>query len=104
MTDRFYFDTLIWLDIYEKRGKNGELALKLVTKIIEENLIVFYSNLNVRELKNLRYSKNEINEIFSIIKLNIKRIHVTKKQFKEGMSVAKQRDVPLGDADSCYLS
>ena len=32
----YYLDTSIWLDFFEKRGKNGEAAFKLIRKIIKE--------------------------------------------------------------------
>lgn len=47
MADAFYFDTSIWLDFYEKRGKNGEAAIKLINKIIKEKDIILYSQLIV---------------------------------------------------------
>ena len=53
MTKKFYFDTSIWLDYYEKRGKNGEVALKLIEKIIKENHTILCSHIVIKELKNL---------------------------------------------------
>ena len=42
MQEDFYIDTSIWVDFYEKRGENGESALKLILKIIEEDLKINY--------------------------------------------------------------
>jgi len=105
MTSEFYFDTSIWLDFYEKRGKNGENALQLIMKIIKKDLITAYSDLTIKELKHLNYSQNQINEIFSIVKLeNIKRIHIYKEQREEASKLAKIRNVPKRDALHAILS
>ena len=94
----FYFDTSIWLDFHEKRGENGELALKLILKIINQNLKVAYSDLHIKEFKNLGYSQNEINSILSIIKPNnIEHVHIYREQKEEAKKTAKHRNVPEGD-------
>jgi predicted nucleic acid-binding protein len=99
MPDEFYFDTSIWVDFHEKREKNGELAFKLLTKIIEEDLIIAYSDLNIQEFKNLGYSKDEINAILSIAKPdNIKHVHIYREQIEEARKLAQQRDIPKKDA------
>lgn len=61
MIEEFYFDTSIWIDFYEKRGKNGEHALQLIMKIINRNWRLAYSDLNIKELKHLTYGNDEIN-------------------------------------------
>ena len=105
MTEEFYFDTSIWLDFHEKRGRNGELALKLLTKIIEDDLKIAYSDLNVKEFKNLGYTKDEINSILSIAKPNnIKHIHIYREQIEEAKKLAKQRDVPKKDVLHAILA
>ena len=99
MQEEFYLDTSIWLDFYEKRGKNGELALKLILKIINQNLKVAYSDLHIKEFKNLGYSQNEINSILSIVKPNnIKHVHIYREQKEEAKKTARHRNVPEGDA------
>ena len=105
MIEDFYFDTSIWLDFYEKRGKNGELAFKLIIKIINEYLKIAYSDLNIKEFKNFGYSQNEIYSILSIAKpSNIKRIHIYREQKEEAKRIAKQRNVPAGDALHAILA
>jgi predicted nucleic acid-binding protein len=95
----YYFDTSIWIDIYDKRGYNGEMALKLMYKIINDDDFVLYSDVLIYELKKLGFSAYELNLITKIAKPNhIKRIHSTKKQVKEAVKLAKQRKVPLRDA------
>lgn len=98
MEENFYFDTSIWIDIYEKRGENGELALKLILKIINEDIKIAYSDLHIRELKKLGYGRDEINSIFRIIKpTNIKHVHIYREQKEEAKRISKQRNIPEGD-------
>mgnify|MGYP001565261418 FL=1 len=105
MEERFYFDTSIWLDFLEKRGKHGEIILRLINKIIEENDIIIYSNLIIKELRNLGYFDNEINDIFSIAKQNnLKLVHVNKKQLEEMRAVALQRGLPKKDVLHAILA
>lgn len=105
MAEKFYFDTSIWLDYYEKRGKNGEIALKLINKIIEENHVILYSTSIIKELKALGYFLNEINEILSIAKpKNIRLVHVSKVQIEEAEKFASQRNIPRRDAFHAVLA
>ena len=105
MTEDFYFDTSIWIDIYDKRGYNGEVAYKLMEKIIIDDHIVIYSDTTVVEFKKLGFSENEINAILSIAKPDhIRRVHPTKIQVEEAKQLAKQRDVPLRDALHAILA
>lgn len=96
--EKFYLDTSIWLDFYEKRGKNGEKALKLIEKLVKENKIILYSNLIIKELKNLGYFDSEINDIFKLVKSSkLKMIHVDIEQIKEMRKILLQRDIPKKD-------
>lgn len=105
MAENYYLDTQTWLDFAEKRGYNGEIVKRLLQKIIKENKIILYSDFTIRELKKLGYLENEINKILSAAKPNnLKRIHKTKEQFLEGKKLAKQRNIPLGDAIHAILA
>ena len=70
MKQRFYLDTSIWRDYYENRSDSskqlGRLALQLLLKIIKQDGQIFYSDFVVQELM-IKYSKEEISTIFSII-------------------------------------
>lgn len=99
MQEDFYLDTSIWLDFHEKREINGELALKLILKMINEDLKIAYSDLHIKEFKNLGYTQNEINSILSIVKPNnIKHVHIYREQKEEAKKIARKRNVPEGDA------
>lgn len=99
MAGRYYFDTSIWLDHYLKRGRHGEVALKLILKIIAEDFVIVFSNFVEKELKDVGLSQPEINTLLSMVKpSHIKRTEVTKIQLEEAYRLAKQRSVPFGDA------
>lgn len=99
MMNIFYFDTSIWLDFYEKRGKNGEAALRLIVKIIKEGGIILYSDVIIKELEKLGYLSNEVIEIFSIAKPeHIKMVQVHKRQIEEAERLALLRDIPKRDS------
>lgn len=44
MKQKYYFDTSIWIDLYLERGENGNVAKKLVRKIILEEEVIAYSD------------------------------------------------------------
>ena len=105
MAENFYFDTSIWIDFYEKRGENGELAWKLILKIIEEDLKIAYSDLNIKEFKNLGYTKSEIDAILRVAKPNnIIHIHIYPENLEEARKLARRRNVPNKDALHAILA
>lgn len=102
---KYYFDTSIWIDIYDQRGYNGEVAKQLMEKIILDDGVVLYSDIVVAELKKLGYSDYEINAILSVAKPDhLLPIHSTKNQFEEGKRVVSQRDVPFRDVLHALLA
>ncbi len=102
---KHYFDTSIWLDYYEKRGKNGEVALDLILKIIDKDSIILYSDLVIREFKSLGYGIEQINNIFRIAKPdNLMRIHINREQEKEATKIASQKNIPRGDVLHALLA
>ena len=54
----YNLDTSILLDAYEKR-KEG-ITSRFILKIIEENIGIIFSDLHIKELKDLGYNKEEI--------------------------------------------
>lgn len=98
MVEEFYFDTSIWIDFYEKRGRNGEHALQLIIKIINRNWRLAYSDLHIKEFKHLDYSNGGINDILNIIKPNsIKHVHIYREQIEEARNITRQRKLPHND-------
>ncbi|MBR9699726.1 PIN domain-containing protein [Candidatus Woesearchaeota archaeon] len=105
MAEIYYFDTSIWIDIYDKRGYHGEVAKKLMEKIIMDDSTIIYSDTIVVEFKKLAFSENEIPAILSIARPgHIKRVHPTRNQIREAKKSARQRNVPLRDALHAVLA
>lgn len=103
MADRlFLLDTQIWMDHYLRRGLEGTYgtsALQLILTIIADGSTIIISNFQEKELKAVGLAPTEIISLFSMLKPDhITRVSVTKTQFAEAHRVAKQREVPLGDA------
>ncbi|MBI4146671.1 type II toxin-antitoxin system VapC family toxin [Candidatus Woesearchaeota archaeon] len=101
----YYLDTSIWLDFHEKRGQNGECARKLILTIIEQGTIILYSDLHVRELKQLGYSSDEIALLFKIVRPNgLRHVHLYRTQNEEARALSSKRKIPLGDAIHAVLA
>ncbi len=101
----YNLDTSIWLDYYEKRGNNGVNALKLILKIIKDKSMVIYSDLHIKELKDLGYNLGEINILLRIVKPdNLRRVHISREQKEEATLLAYNRDIPRGDALHAILA
>lgn len=105
MNRAYYFDTNIWLDHGEKRGQHGKGALQLILRIIKENAVILYSDMLLRELRQLGYAPEEIATFFKIVKQNnLRHVHITREQKAEAMRIAFQRNIPKGDALHAILA
>jgi len=105
IAEEFYLDTSIWLDFYEKRGENGESALKLIEWVVRENKVILYSDIVIKELKKLGYSQEEIYEIFTIAKPdNIRKVHVYKEYIREADKISSEKNIPLADTLHAILT
>jgi predicted nucleic acid-binding protein len=102
--ERYYPDTSIWIDLFENRGFNGEIARKFFKKIVEEDSLVLISNLHIKEFKNFGYTYNEIVELFSFIKNNAKKIHIYREEKEQAKKLAYQFSIPHGDALHALLA
>ncbi|PIN81980.1 hypothetical protein COV11_00255 [Candidatus Woesearchaeota archaeon CG10_big_fil_rev_8_21_14_0_10_30_7] len=104
MLEDYYFDTSIWLDLFEKRGENGVYAYRLLVKIIGEDSVVYYSNMVMKELKYLGYSYKEIHLAFNLIPpCKLGKIHIFLDEKEEANKIAKSRKIPFGDAIHAIL-
>ncbi len=102
MREEYIIDTSIWVDIYEDRkGYNneplGDYAFKLLVKIKAKEMAIVLTDFLIKELETL-YSVAEINGMFKPFENIIKKIIATEKQREEAKKIAKERDVPAGDA------
>ncbi len=99
---RYYFDTSIWLDLFEDRNEpnlpKGKLVEDLINTIVKNNDIIVYSDLIIDELSSLGYSTYEIEELFKpFLRFLIFTEH-TEKHLGKGKDLAAKRKVPLFDA------
>ena len=102
MGEEYIIDTSIWVDLYDDRkGYNneplGDYALKLIVKIKAKENVIVLTDFLVKELETL-YSIAEINGMFMLFEKIIKKIKSTEEQREEAKKIAKERDVPAGDA------
>ena len=102
MAEEYTIDTSIWVDLYEDRkGYNneplGDYAFKLLVKIKAKESAIVLTDFLIRELETI-YSVAEINGMFKPFEKIIKKIIATEKQWEEAKKIAKERDVPAGDA------
>ena len=98
----FYFDTSIWLDLFENRNepnlKKGELAQKLLDRIIKSNDRIVYSDINLIEIRIIGYSSYEINDLFKKLKSILIFIESSNKQRGIAKDISLKRNIPRRDA------
>lgn len=98
----YYFDTCIWLDLFEDRNNpifpKSDLAQKLLSKIILNNDIIFVSDLVFIQLNNTGYSSEEINTWIQTITKIIIFIEASEKELRKAKDLSVKRQVPKGDA------
>lgn len=105
MENFFYLDTSIWLDIYLRRGRHGEIARTLLLWIIAEDKTVLFSNYIEKEFRNVGISQIDIHKTLWIVKPDhFKYIYANKEQIEEARNIAKQRNIPFGDVLHAILA
>ena len=102
MERRFYFDTSIWLDFFEKRDEvnlpKSTWARRLISKIISKNDKIVYSDLTVIELGEAGYSNYDLEELFKSLALVLIFVEATDKQLGRSKDLSLKRKVPHKDA------
>lgn len=101
MTEKYYVDTSIWINLVEdEKGYNGEplgdYALKLFAMIKAKKHKMVVSDLLVRELES-KYSMEEINGMMLPFQKIMEKVFVTKEQRDEAKKIAEERNLPPGD-------
>jgi len=105
---KYYLDTSIWMDIYENRkgyfGEPlGEFGIKLISLILNKKSKIIISDLLIIELK-INYSIEEINGMFKLFEKQIEKIVSSEEQQAEATKLAKERNLPRGDALHAILA
>lgn len=98
----YYFDTSIWLDLFENRDEpnfpKGKWAEQLVQKILREDGRIIFSNVNIEELTRFGYGHQEIwNRMGGLRKIVI-FVRSKEKLRGKAKDLSEKRNVPLADA------
>ena len=106
--ERYYFDTSIWLNFFEKRNEfnlpKGEYTEILIKLIIRKGDKVIISDILKNELLKLGYLRNEIENMFFPLRRILIYFPSNKKQFKRAKDLSKKRNIPLLDAMHALLA
>ena len=104
---KYYIDTNIWRDYYEDRKdpyKNvGEIAFRLLSKLLALNNTIVVSTFLLRELE-VDYSIEMIRALTKPFARLFEKREVSEEQFLEAKAIARERDVPIGDAIHAILA
>src|SRR3989338_7146499 len=102
MTEKFYFDTSIWLDFFEERDEpnfpKSQWANNLPNKIIRTDGRIIVSDIVVNELILIGYTLNEIENLLKPLKSILIFVEATKQQVGRARDLASKRDIPKNDA------
>src|SRR3989338_5394949 len=102
MSEKYYFDTSIWLDFFEYRNEpnfpKGRWVQELINKIIESDAKILYSDINIVELGVAGYSSQDIDMLFKKLKPILTFIESTNKQIGKAKDLSSKRNIPKGDA------
>ena len=101
ISEKFYIDTSIWIDIYEDRkGYNqeplGDFALRLFSLIKAKEHKLIITDILIKELE-CYYSREEINGMMKPFEAIIEKIISTAEQRQKARQIAERRNLPLGD-------
>ncbi len=105
---RYYLDTCIWRDYFENRSDRfrplGEWAFQFLRKIIDDEDLIFYSNVVENELAEF-YSAEKISEIFSIVpKELLIRVNASSEQLLRSHILSKKLGIPRNDVTHFILA
>ena len=102
MAKKFYVDTSVWRDYFEDRKDNlkplGEFAFQFLKKCKEEKWEIIVSDIINIELKS-RFSEQQVKEVFSSFKDEIKNVEATKQQKLEAEKYWEKtnKSIPFND-------
>lgn len=92
---RYYLDTSIWLDLFEERGLNGEIAKKLFKKMIMEDSIITFSEVVKNELIKYGFHPDELKYLISPFNKNLIYVYTNKEQFGKTKDLAVLKEIYL---------
>lgn len=99
---KYYFDTSIWLDLFEGRDEpglpKGRFARELINKIMKSDDIILYSDVVMAEMSEIGYAYNEIKDNFGHLSRILVYVESTKVQLGKAKDLSAKREVPKRDA------
>ncbi|HIG95554.1 TPA: type II toxin-antitoxin system VapC family toxin [Candidatus Woesearchaeota archaeon] len=108
MSEKFYIDTSIWIDLYEDRkGYHqeplGDFALRLFSMIKTKEHKLIITDILINELEGY-YSQEEINGMMKPFEAIIKKVISTTEQRQKARQIAQRRNLPPGDVLHAILA
>ncbi len=102
MTEKYYFDTSIWLDFFEDRDEpnfpKSQWVNDLMNKITSINSKIIVSDININELSLNGYTVYEIENMFKPLKSILIFVEAAEKQVKRARDLGSKRNIPNNDA------
>ena len=98
---RYYFDTSIWIDIFEGRDR---LSKKLLDKIIYEDNRIVYSQAIIAELIGFGYHFFDIKDLFRPFRYILTYVLIAKHNLGKAKDLASKRGIPKRDALHALLA
>ena len=99
---KYYLDTSIWLDFFERRDEpnipKGRWARALIKKITKDSDKILFSDNNFLELISIGYLEFGIKEILQLLGAIIIFIESTEKEIGKAKDLAQKRNIPKRDA------
>jgi len=97
MAEKYYLDTSIWIDLFEDRNEpnmpKGRWVQELVTKIIETNSKILYSDINIIELGVVGYSPQDVDNLLKKFKPILIFVESTEKELGKAKDLSLKRKV-----------
>lgn len=109
MNKKYYFDTSIWLDLFENRDEEhlpkGKYAWELMKKIIVEDAVIVYSDFIITELiEGYGYPPYKAEALFQPFQRIIFFVYSTEKQNTKAQDLSAKRKIPFGDALHAFIA
>jgi predicted nucleic acid-binding protein len=105
---KYYFDTSIWIDLFENRNETnlpkGEMVQELINKIIKDNNKIIFSSLIIQELKDFGYQYPEIKELFIPFNKILIYYEPYKRLYGKARDLSLKREIPILDALHALLA
>jgi len=99
---RLYFDTSIWLDIFEDRDEpmmpKSSYAKELLELCVKQQCTISISRVVFDEMQTLGYSVFDLDELFKPLRCLLVFLEPTERQFGKAKDLSAKRNIPLRDA------